>query len=63
MRLPSAMFYTGYSREASEILTEQRTKTEENQEKLTALVAMVDEMECCLLAGKLDEFGRCLHYG
>ena len=57
------LFYTGYSREASEILAEQRTKTEENQEKLTELVAMVDEMECCLLAGKLDEFGRCLHYG
>ena len=57
------LFYTGYSREAAEILTEQRTKTEENREQLTELVAMVDEMECCLLAGKLDEFGRCLHRG
>lgn len=57
------LFYTGYSREAAEILAEQRTKTEENQEKLTELVAMVDAMECCLLAGKLDEFGRCLHHG
>jgi D-glycero-alpha-D-manno-heptose-7-phosphate kinase len=57
------LFYTGYGREASEILAEQRTKTEENKEKLAELVAMVEEMESCLLAGNLDEFGRCLHRG
>jgi D-glycero-alpha-D-manno-heptose-7-phosphate kinase len=57
------LFYTGYGREASEILAEQKTKTDENKEKLAELAAMVDEMESYLLAGKLDEFGRCLHRG
>jgi D-glycero-alpha-D-manno-heptose-7-phosphate kinase len=57
------LFYTGYGREASEILAEQRTKTEENRDKLTALVALVEEMESCLLAEDLDGFGRCLHRG
>jgi D-glycero-alpha-D-manno-heptose-7-phosphate kinase len=57
------LFYTGYGREASEILAEQRTRTEENREKLTNMVALVEEMESCLRAGDLDEFGRCLHRG
>jgi D-glycero-alpha-D-manno-heptose-7-phosphate kinase len=57
------LFYTGYGRESGAILAEQKTRTEENTEKLTALVALVDEMETCLLAEDLDGFGRCLHRG
>jgi len=57
------LFYTGYGREAAEILAEQKTNTEGNKERIAELVAMVNEMESSLLAGKLDEFGRCLHFG
>ena len=57
------LFYTGYGRESSDILTEQKTNGKANFSTLAQLVAMVDEMESCLVAGDLDEFGRCLHRG
>jgi D-glycero-alpha-D-manno-heptose-7-phosphate kinase len=57
------LFYTGYGREAGDILAEQKTRTEENTKSLSALVALVDEMESCLVAEDLDGFGRCLHRG
>jgi D-glycero-alpha-D-manno-heptose-7-phosphate kinase len=57
------LFYTGYGREASEVLVEQRQHIAENKQALTQMVAMVDDMEAYLLAGELEAFGRCLHRG
>ncbi len=57
------LFYTGYAREASYVLSEQKSNTLDNSRTLAQMVSMVDEMESYLLAGKLDEFGRCLHQG
>ena len=57
------LFYTGYGREASAVLLEQTQNTSDNRPSLNQMVALVDDMEACLLAGELDAFGRCLHRG
>lgn len=57
------LFYTGHTREASEILTEQNSNTHDNFRTLAQMVDMVDEMESYLRTGELDGFGRCLHRG
>ncbi|MBI4524212.1 MAG: GHMP kinase [Deltaproteobacteria bacterium] len=55
------LLYTGYGRNASDILVEQKANGTANSRVLARLVDMVDEMESCLLSGDLDEFGRFLH--
>ena len=55
------LFYTGYARESSDVLLEQKSNTPDNSPTVSKMVAMVDEMESFLLSGKLDDFGRCLH--
>jgi D-glycero-alpha-D-manno-heptose-7-phosphate kinase len=57
------LFYTGFGRESADILTEQKANGKTNADTLARMVAIVDEMESCLIAGDLDEFGRCLHRG
>ncbi len=59
------LFFTGASRESSQILSRQRDSTErEDDQVLTALHAvrrMAEEMKALLERGDLDGFGQALH--
>lgn len=61
------LFFTGQSRDSSNILARQRSATEQDDprvlEALHAVSAMVAPMRACLEAGDLDRFGALLHEG
>jgi D-glycero-alpha-D-manno-heptose-7-phosphate kinase len=58
-----ALFFTGFSRTASEIATEQLRVTPNKKQELTAMLQLVDEAESIIANPRrsLDEFGRLLH--
>lgn len=56
------LFFTGFSRSASEIAKEQIKRTKEKKSELQALYQMVNEGISLLASqGSLDEFGQLLH--
>jgi D-glycero-alpha-D-manno-heptose-7-phosphate kinase len=58
------LFYTGVTRSASEILTEQRKETGNKLDFLRRMRDLADEIRRVLVHGRpLDEFGRLLHEG
>jgi D-glycero-alpha-D-manno-heptose-7-phosphate kinase len=60
-----ALYFTGFSRTASEIATEQVKMTPHKKKELSAMLQLVDQAES--IVGNpncsLDEFGRLLHEG
>lgn len=60
-----ALYFTGFSRTASEIAQEQLKVTPHKKQELNSMLQLVDEAEA-ILAGpnrSMDEFGRLLHEG
>ncbi len=60
------MFYTGQTRSASKILSEQKANTGRDTDKFAALVkmrAMADELRDLLSAGDVEQMGDFLHRG
>jgi D-glycero-alpha-D-manno-heptose-7-phosphate kinase len=58
-----ALFFTGFSRNASDVAQEQLKMTPHKQKELAMMLQLVDEAEA-ILAGpgrSLDDFGRMLH--
>jgi D-glycero-alpha-D-manno-heptose-7-phosphate kinase len=60
-----ALFFTGFSRTASEIAQEQVRMTPERKKELSAMFQLVDEAQAIVTSPRrsLDEFGRLLHEG
>jgi D-glycero-alpha-D-manno-heptose-7-phosphate kinase len=60
-----ALYFTGFSRTASEIATEQVRITPQKKRELEAMRQLVDEGEAIIADPNrsLDEFGRLLHHG
>jgi D-glycero-alpha-D-manno-heptose-7-phosphate kinase len=60
-----ALYFTGFSRTASELAKEQLEATPNRQKELTEMHQMVDEAEAIIMNPdrSLDEFGRLLHQG
>jgi D-glycero-alpha-D-manno-heptose-7-phosphate kinase len=60
-----ALYFTGFSRTASEIAQEQLRVTPQKKRELEMMLELVDEAEAILADGNrsLDEFGRLLHTG
>jgi D-glycero-alpha-D-manno-heptose-7-phosphate kinase len=60
-----ALYFTGFSRTASEIAQEQVRMTPQRKQELDKMLELVDEGESILAspARSLDEFGRLLHEG
>lgn len=60
-----ALYFTGFSRTASEVAKEQLKATPNRQKELTEMHQMVDEAEAIVTNPdrSLDEFGRLLHQG
>jgi D-glycero-alpha-D-manno-heptose-7-phosphate kinase len=60
-----ALFFTGFSRTASEIAHEQIKMTPHKKQELGAMLQLVDEAESIITSPNtpLDEFGRLLHEG
>jgi D-glycero-alpha-D-manno-heptose-7-phosphate kinase len=58
-----ALYFTGFSRTASEIATEQLRMTPHKKKELETMLQLVDEAEGILANSNrnLDEFGRLLH--
>jgi len=58
-----ALFFTGFSRTASEIAQEQLRMTPHKKQELSAMLQLVDEAEAIVTDPRcrLDEFGRLLH--
>ena len=57
------LYYSGQGRDASTVLSEQKSRVAANASTLGEMVALVDVMEDALLGGDLQEFGRALHHG
>jgi D-glycero-alpha-D-manno-heptose-7-phosphate kinase len=60
------MFYTGQTRSASKILSEQKANTTSDRDKFAALVkmrAMADELRELLSSGDVEQMGDFLHRG
>ena len=57
------LFYTGITRESSEVLSKQKENIPERLSVLDEMKAMVDELKDCLYKDRLDDFGRILHRG
>jgi len=57
------LFYTGITRESSEVLSEQKKNIPHIVDILDELGAMVDQLKDCLSKEYLDDFGRILHQG
>ena len=55
------LFFTGFSRNASDIAGEQIKKTPEKEEELTAMYEMVDKAIKILKKPDITDFGRLLH--
>ena len=60
-----ALFFTGFSRTASEVATEQVKETPNRKKELTAMLQLVDEAEAIVTDPNrsLDDFGKLLHEG
>lgn len=60
-----ALYFTGFSRTASEIAQEQVRMTPERKQELGAMFQLVDEAEAIITSRRrsLDEFGHLLHEG
>jgi len=60
-----ALYFTGFSRTASEIAQEQVRLTPQRKQELDTMLQMVDEAEAIITSPgrSLDEFGRLLHEG
>lgn len=60
-----ALYFTGFSRTASEIATEQVKMTPHKKKELSTMMQLVDEAEAIVgsPARSLDEFGKLLHEG
>jgi D-glycero-alpha-D-manno-heptose-7-phosphate kinase len=58
-----ALYFTGFSRTASEVAQEQLRMTPHKQKELAAMQELVNEAEAILARshGSLDEFGRLMH--
>ncbi len=58
-----ALFFTGFSRTASEVATEQLKVTPSKKQELNAILQLVDEAEALIANPRcsLHEFGRLLH--
>ena len=60
------MLYTGVTRSANDVLSEQSRNTEQNGTTMEGLLKMrnlADQLRDCLCSGKLDGFGETLHAG
>ncbi|BDI32656.1 GHMP kinase [Capsulimonas corticalis] len=57
------LFYTGITRKADEILSEQKANIVDRDAVLGLLKAQVDEIEICLLENNTNKVGRLLHTG
>jgi D-glycero-alpha-D-manno-heptose-7-phosphate kinase len=57
------LFYTGLTRKADTILTEQRSNIEEQSTTLLAMKSQVYDVEACLLNHNMNKIGRILHSG
>jgi len=60
------MLYTGVTRSANDVLSEQSRNTEQNGSTMEDLLRMrnlADQLKDCLCSGKLDGFGETLHAG
>jgi len=57
------LFYTGITRESSEVLSEQKKNIPHIVDILDELKAMVDQLKDCLSKEYLDDIGRILHRG
>ena len=57
------LFYTGITRKADEILSEQKANIVDRDEVLGMLKAQVDEIEVCLIENNINKIGRLLHAG
>lgn len=60
-----ALYFTGFSRTASEVAKDQLKVTPHRQKELTEMHQMVDEAEAIVTnpTRSLDEFGKLLHHG
>jgi D-glycero-alpha-D-manno-heptose-7-phosphate kinase len=60
-----ALYFTGFSRTASEVATEQVKMTPNRKTELNAMLKLVDEAEAIVTdpRSSLDDFGRLLHEG
>jgi D-glycero-alpha-D-manno-heptose-7-phosphate kinase len=60
-----ALYFTGFSRTASEVATEQVKMTPNRKTELSAMLKLVDEAEAIVTdpRSSLDDFGRLLHEG
>jgi len=57
------LFFTGITRDASSVLTEQKTNTDQNFEVLKTMVDMVPKFEKYLLDANFKKLGEMLHQG
>lgn len=57
------LFYTGLTRKADTILTEQRSNIQDQAETLLAMKSQVCDVEGCLLNHNMNKVGRILHAG
>jgi len=57
------LFYTGRTRQASAILTEQKQNIGDRLDVLKAMAGLASEARQALLSGAYDEFGELLHRG
>jgi D-glycero-alpha-D-manno-heptose-7-phosphate kinase len=57
------MFYTGIQRSASEVLKEQKEKTDEKRNNLSKMKQISEEIRDSLIKGDLDGFAEGLHRG
>jgi D-glycero-alpha-D-manno-heptose-7-phosphate kinase len=63
LNLHLALYFTGFSRTASEVAQEQLKMTPHKQKELAAMQQLVNEAEAILTSphGSLDEFGKLMH--
>lgn len=57
------LFYTGITRQADVILSEQKANIEEKRHSLDRIKGQVAEVEACLLSGSMNKIGRLLQAG
>jgi len=57
------LFYTGITRQADVILSEQKANIEEKRASLDRMKSQVTEVETCLLSGNVNKVGRLLQAG
>ena len=57
------LFYTGITRQADAILSEQKANIEDKRTSLDRIKAQVAEVEACLMSGSMNKVGRLLQAG